>query len=203
VFKDVKPPDLAVDPESERLEDFLDTPLSRRTLPSRLLNWADRRRVGRFRDLLAWSPERLARERNVGRETIRETRWIIERETRRTWEDLSERLGGQAAVEDPVPPPRPAPGWDHLARLLNFNRAQAAVPLDALALPTRLRRFAARAGLRTLGDLLRLRRADLVRVPKLGQVTIAQGEAAVYAFLLAPKPRPRDPPEPDATTAAR
>ncbi|MCC6553100.1 MAG: hypothetical protein IT372_08775, partial [Polyangiaceae bacterium] len=187
------PPD-AAEPASDELEEFLDTPLSRRPLPSRMLNWADRRRVSRFRDLMAWSPERLRRERNMGEQTIRQTRALVERETRRTWEELSARVLQEAADDDALEPPPSAPGWDQIARLRDPEIA--ALPLADIDLPARMRGLAAREGLSTLGDLLGWPRVKLLREPNLGAATVAAAAAAIHAHLRARAKRQLAPPEP-------
>lgn len=166
--------------DEEDLEEFLDAPLSRRPLPARMLYWADGK-ARRFRDLLAWTPERLARERNIGSTTIGETRRLIERETGRTWEELSEELHGNTGLDDLEEPPQSVPAWDQLARFL--DEESAALPLDDIELPARMRTFVARVGLVTLGDLLRVPRAVLAEVPKLGQATIARTAVVLHALL--------------------
>lgn len=182
--------------EADALEEFLETPLSRRALPGRILTWADRMKVSRFRDLVAWKPQQLLRERNLGKRTIVQTRAIIERETGRSWEALHERVRGEDADDAP---PTSKPGWDRLADLL--DEQSAAVPLASLELPARMRGFIARAGLTRLGELLGWSRERLLRRPNVGAVTIADSTTAILAYLRAraarasaqpfPEPEPR------------
>lgn len=169
--------------DADAVEEFLDTPLSRRPLPSRMLSWADRRQVPRFRDLLAWSPRQLLREGNLGRQSIHRTRVIIERETGLTWEALNQRIRGEGASDDATEPPPSMPGWDRLVDLVGDQ--SAALPLASIDLPTRMRGFIARAGLRTLGELLRWSREELLRQPNVGAGTIADSATAIYAHVRA------------------
>src|SRR5690606_34379112 len=55
--------------------------------PTRALNWADRNGVTTIAELVAWDPALFARERNVGRLTLRQTRAAVEEAVGMSWEE--------------------------------------------------------------------------------------------------------------------
>ena len=102
----------------------------------RVLNWADRRGLTALRELVAWHPDALSEEPNIGRLTLADTRLVVEgalggREWEEVWDGLSEpkthppqRAG--ASPEGALPAPEHSL-WNR--RITTLSDAQRGLPL--------------------------------------------------------------------------
>lgn len=167
----------------EALRSRLDVELRALGFPTRLVNWARRKSLTRVSELVRFRPAELRAEPNLGRTTIAQTRIVLERTFGSTWEELHDAICNDAEVKPR--PERQSPthdlpsaeqsgrtGWDGLIEALASSILD--MPLDALDLPTRMRNFAAREGLRLVRDLVEIDFASLSATKNLGRRSISQ-----------------------------
>jgi hypothetical protein len=164
-------------------------------LPTRALNWAERRHITTVRDLVAWDPEDFAKERNVGRRTVRETRELLEALLGCTWEAARAALrSGQTTVGDRFGVCDPEEvdsttealtaggptGWAQLAASLTAE--QRVVPLLDIRLPTRMKNFAQSERLESVGELFAFPYHSLTARDNLGRKSLNDTLDAVRDF---------------------
>src|SRR5262249_32028637 len=130
----------------------------------RILHYAERTRIRTLRELASIAPFNLLAEPNLGTRTIAQTRAVIERVLGTAWENL--------AASTPVTARTASHPRDDLRATLP-PRCDAP-PLDDLRLPVRMRNFAGREELRTLGGLCARSSGDLLRAKNLGRRSMAQ-----------------------------
>lgn len=149
-----------------------DWPLDTLALPTRMRSWAERRGVTTLRQLAAFAPKALLEERNVGRLSIAETRAVIEAHLGAPWETLAAEITHDALPAEVVPhaPSGPPTDWDTLRAAL--PDAIRGVALDVLDLPPRVRGYAEREGLRTVGDLAARSSRELRHAPSVGRRSV-------------------------------
>jgi hypothetical protein len=81
----------------------LDRGVQTLALPTRALNWAARSEITTVRDLVAWLPDAIEAEKNVGRRTVRETREVLEALLGHSWEEAYATVhGGAAPMVEPA-----------------------------------------------------------------------------------------------------
>lgn len=178
-------------------------------LPTRVLNWSQRRGVSTLGELVEWTPEEMLRERNLGRTSIRALERVIARETGRSWAELrvsklrravgvgsdgaeNESLDrGEASVVTPIPT-----DWDAIGLWLPSSVREMAI--TEADLPTRLLNFCASEGIGTLGQLFAWKRDALLRRPNIGRKSLADAIAAIRASLSAFGTEPGEIIVPDA-----
>ncbi|MFT3770136.1 MAG: 3'-5' exonuclease [Minicystis sp.] len=155
--------------------------IDERSLPARLVNWADRKGITTLRQLARIAPAELLAERNLGRRSVAETRAVIEERLGAGWEELAAaaRAVEEAAAKGTAEPAVPS-RWDELR--IALPEALRGVGLDEIDLPTRVRSYAEREGLRTLADLAGRSGAQLRAAQNLGRKSVEQIFEAVIAF---------------------
>lgn len=164
-------------------------------LPTRLANWAQRKGITTFGELVPWEQSKLTQERNVGRTSIMKVEALIENATGLTWDRLRELMGGGVP---PTPPASDSPlDWNALATACPDSLGER--PIAELALPTRMINFCARKDIETLGGLLEWRVEDLREERNLGRRTINRS-LALLRGLVGPV-RPGDSPAAPETDA--
>jgi superfamily I DNA/RNA helicase/mRNA-degrading endonuclease RelE of RelBE toxin-antitoxin system len=154
----------------------LDTPLTDLHLPTRLMNWADRSALETLGDLARLRPAALLAERNLGRKSVADARATIESLVGQTWEsflasqrEVSDGRGAAATPSLSLEAAALEGNWDAARAALTDE--QGLVPLDDMELSARIRGYAARAGLRTLGDLAQRSRQTLIDADNLGRAS--------------------------------
>ncbi|RYZ09241.1 MAG: hypothetical protein EOO73_05630 [Myxococcales bacterium] len=182
-------------PEPPRLAS-LDRDVQSLPLPTRALNWAARREVATVRDLIAWLPEALESEKNVGRRTVRETREVLEALLGHSWEQAHAATHGGAlpttetgspanAAEDETATDaltsEGAAGWGQLAASLTEQERE--ISLLDIELPTRMRNYVRGERLESLGELFKLSHASLAGTANLGRKSLNDTLDAVRDFL--------------------
>ena len=159
------------------LEAALATPLiSLLDLPQRMVAFADGQRLKTLGDLARHAPQDLLAERNLGRKTILDTRRLIESATGRRWEELAAQpvalLPPASAATAPAPTGlASAASWDAFRGQLSDG--QRSFALTDIELPARLRSYAKREGITTLGDLAKRSQLELVAAPNVGRASLA------------------------------
>ena len=124
--------------------------------------YAEREGFETLGELARLDPRKLLGERNIGRRTIAQVRGLIEERLNASWDDLAAAARG---------PSRPSiTRWDELRAVI--PRGLRETPLDELRLPRRVRSYAARAKLRTVGDLAARSTAELVAARNFGRASI-------------------------------
>ena len=164
------------------LEAILARPLVELGLPTRLMNWAARGGMRTLADLARRAPSTLLSERNLGRKTVQDARGIVEEMTGRRWEALVDDVSdpSEAALDASAPAVGgTVKSWDALRRAL--TEEQREIPLDEMELPARLRSHVEREKVRTLGELAKQSRAELVAAPHLGRGTVDELPRVVAA----------------------
>jgi hypothetical protein len=141
------------------------TPIASVQLPTRMLNWANRNGITTLEEIAKRAPHDLLAERNLGRRSIRETRVVIEDLLQQPWEQLA----GSAAPSPPVPPKHP---WDELR--LALPDALRFMQLGEFRVAARMRSYAAREQLQTLGDLAKRSSAELYSAKHVGRGSVRQ-----------------------------
>lgn len=161
------------------LGDPLDTPLADLDLPTRMRTVVERLGLRTVADLVAIDPGALQREPNLGRTSIAQTRALLEAHLGTSWNDAHARVADAPPTSPSSRTPRT---WDDLAATL--TPAQRALPLDAVtALPGRMRSFAARENLVTVGALVDVSARSLLAADNLGRASIAGSFAAIVEQL--------------------
>jgi Sigma-70, region 4/Bacterial RNA polymerase, alpha chain C terminal domain len=143
----------------------LNNPVGLLRLPTRMANWAARNGIATIGQLVALRPERLLHEPNLGKLTVEQTARLIETRLGRPWESF--------ASEEPPPDPRApdAPvGWDDLREFVPLEALST--PLDRLMLPARVRSFAARRSIATIGELIAIPLDQIKAQRNLGRASI-------------------------------
>ncbi|MEZ4444949.1 MAG: AAA family ATPase [Polyangiaceae bacterium] len=156
--------------ETPPADDPLDTPLERLDLPTRLANWTERNNIKTVRELAAIAPQDLLAARNLGRKSVTAARQLIEAVAQCAWEDVA-----AAARPGAAPPSLEAAArandWD--AARIALSDEQRATPLDEIELPARVRGYATREELVTLGDLADRSRAQLLSAKNVARRSVA------------------------------
>lgn len=172
----------------------LDQPLDVLDLPARMRSATERLGLTTVRDLVAIDPDSLAKQRNLGRTSLRDTRAALEALLGVSWETAA------AALVEPVEAPteaRPVRAWGDLARAV--PEALRAVPVGAVPdLPTRVIHFAEREHAETLGALVDIPAETVRTAPNLARKSVAAAIAAIVAFVNAPARSVSDPQDLDA-----
>ncbi|MDF3069629.1 MAG: putative polymerase sigma factor [Polyangiaceae bacterium] len=174
----------------------LDRDVQSLPLPTRALNWAARREVATVRDLVAWLPEALESEKNVGRRTVRETREVLEALLEHSWEQAHAAIqGGALPTTHPVSAANAAEdetatdaltsggagGWAELAATL--TEEERGISLLDIELPTRMRNYVRIERLENVGELFKLSHASLAGTANLGRKSLNDTVDAVRDFL--------------------
>jgi hypothetical protein len=174
----------------------LDRDVQTLPLPTRALNWAARREVTTVRDLVAWQPEAIEAEKNVGRRTVREMREVLEALLGHSWEaahvavhggaaSMTERASTATAAEDETATDAltsvGATGWAQLAASLTEQELET--PLLDIHLPTRMSNYVRSERLERVGDLFKLSHASLASTSNLGRKSLDDTIDAVRDFL--------------------
>lgn len=149
------------------------TPIASVQLPTRMLNWANRNGITTLEEIAQRAPHDLLAERNLGRRSIRETRVVIEKFLQQPWETLA----GSAAPCRPAAPKNP---WDELRVAL--PDALRSIQLGEFRVPARMRSYAAREQLQTLGDLAKRSSAELYSAKHVGRRSVRQLVEAVRDY---------------------
>ncbi len=148
------------------------------SLPTRMANATARLGLATVGDLARRHPTSLLLERNLGRTTVADTREVLERAIGMRWEDATAELTRDDDELSPSVSLDPASlGWEGLSVLLP-PEIKARAPRDA-PLPARLVSFAEARGIRSVGELASVPRAELFAAPGLGRRTIADATAAL------------------------
>jgi DNA-directed RNA polymerase specialized sigma24 family protein len=164
----------------------LDTPIAELNVSARVRGMFVRKNVETLRDALALDPRTLADEKNFGRRSLAELRALIELVTGQPWESARENPAIVATVRLPAAPH----SWNAVRPWLSSALAERTI--DSVAnIPARMRTFAARRHLRTLGALFDIPMSELVAEPNLGRKSIADTIAAVVAAHDADSSAPR------------
>jgi len=167
----------------DALRSRLDLELRALGFPTRLVNWARRKKLTRVSELVRFRPAELRAEPNLGRTTIAQTRRVLERTFGSTWEELHTALSHDVPAEPDsdasqapyeLPPARKSvrTDWDGLSESLAPSLLDR--PLDSLDLPTRMQNFADREGLRRVRDLVAIDHTRLLTTKNLGRRSITQ-----------------------------
>lgn len=167
----------APDEEVDKLKMSLDE----LDLPTRFYTWAAREQISTVGDLVLRSPAELMAARNMGRTTVTKTRQTIERLLRAKWEDIHRELEPDELSNTDKAEPAAVSGWNGLASWLPPNFVDVSV--REANLPARLRNHCERAGIKSLGQLVRLRRQELIDADNVGRTTVASGERAIREFV--------------------
>jgi hypothetical protein len=142
-------------------------------MPKRVLAWAERRGVRTLGELAAIPRRELLAEPGLGRRSVRDARVLLEQRLGRRWGALA-RTSALGAV-----PFEAASDWDTLrARIPDDLRA---APLSEIALPARVKGYAAREGLVTVADLATRSKATLVSAKNSGNKSVTALVAALKA----------------------
>lgn len=151
--------------------------------PKRLRNWARMNDVGSLAEMLTHPPAHVLRARQVGRSSIREADQLVWLLTGKSWQEHVQ--------EFPQSEPR-AGAHPLLAGLLGTLPERAVgTPLAHLpSLPKRMRSFARRNGIHTVGELLTLPAADFERGRNLGPRTLEASAVAIRELGGDPAQRP-------------
>lgn len=148
------------------------------SLPTRMANATARLGLSTVGDLARRHPTSLLLERNLGRTTVADTREVLERAIGMRWEDATAELTSDDDEPSPSVSLDPASlGWEGLSVLLP-PEIKARSPREA-PLPARLASFAEARGIRSVGDLVSVPRAELLAAPKLGRRTIDDATTAL------------------------
>jgi DNA-directed RNA polymerase alpha subunit len=146
-------------------EDVLSLPLAQLELPKRMEGYCAREGLQSVRDLVSVTRATLGQAPNLGRLTIAATEQILLR-----------RTTGAPALEES--------GWDALSSVLPEALLQtAALELD---LPTRMRAYVEREGVKTVGQLLRFPQSALQQAPNLGRRSIRDTRELLLKLAKAP-----------------
>jgi superfamily I DNA/RNA helicase/mRNA-degrading endonuclease RelE of RelBE toxin-antitoxin system len=162
----------------DRLAAVLATPLVELEVPTRLLNWARGENVTTLGDLARTSPSDLMAQANLGRTSVRKARELLEILTGRRWESL---VGTPETSVALAPVISSLKAWDSLREA--FNDEHRALVLENIPLPTRVRTFAVREKLKTLGDLARLSRAQLAEAPNIARASLKELPLVISGYL--------------------
>lgn len=150
-------------------------------LPTRLRNWAERAGIKTLGGLAAHSPGSLLEQRNLGRKSVAEARAFIEDATGLRWEELASKLAATSLALEPVSSGLRRHSWDALRTSLAPEHRL--LLLDNMPLPVRVRNFAVKAELRTLGELAEVSHGQLVEAPNLGRTSIAELPNTICDYL--------------------
>lgn len=151
---------------------LLNTPLWSLRLPSRLQYWADRNGIETLGELAAVSPVALLREKNVGSESIAETRAVIEQVLGRPWESLAP--DDSASVENEIVAIN---DWD--AARSAYTEQQLRTPLAHIVLAPRVEGLIAELELETLADLSEFDSGRLLGKNRMGEAAVANLACAI------------------------
>ncbi len=156
--------------------DPLAQPLADLPLSSRATNWMDRRGLAALRDLVGWHPDAFAREPNVGRLTVKETRAVLEKALGREWEeawaDLPDPKVGAFAAAEPESHSSDSLAARWSAQLSQLPPERRELPLQRLELPARMKTFCQGSGLTKVAELLKRPYAELIAQPNLGRSSL-------------------------------
>src|SRR5690606_8302328 len=176
-------------PERPSNKPLLERSLAELEFPTRTLNWASGKGVVTIGQLVAWNPDDLAEERNMGRLTLQKTRAALEQALGCTWEEAwqahEQRLPLQAVesrADEDATTAGGAVGWAAMGQ--NLPEEHRAAPISEVDLPTRMRNVAQELGLRTIGDLLALKPDYLRDQPNLGRKSINDTLDAIADYIL-------------------
>ncbi len=148
------------------------------SLPTRMANATARLGLATVGDLARRHPTSLLLEKNLGRTTVADTRAVLERAIGMRWEDATAELTADEDEASPSVSLDPASlGWEGLSVLLT-SEIKARAPREA-PLPQRLVSFAEARGIRSVGELVSVPRAELLAAPNLGRRTVHDAIAAL------------------------
>lgn len=163
-------------------EATLDVPLTEIDLPVRMLTVAQRLSLVTIRDLLRTPVATLTAQPNLGRRSIEVTQQLVADHLHMPWDDA-------VAQATTVAPGEGAPlhsltnlrFWRDLAPALSETQRQ--VPVQSLTdLPARIRSYATREGIETLGELAARTSDDLLDAGNVGRKTIRDTLDAITAW---------------------
>lgn len=178
----------AAEPRETAAATPLAIPLESLSLPTRLFTWAERSGVTTLGELAARSPQSLLAEKNLGRTTIAQARNLIESLLGRSWEELAAEGAPASPPLETAPTGPEAMGaaaapvlgpWDRLRAAL--TEEQRVVPLELIELPARVRSYAQRESLVTLGDLATRSFAVLQASANFGRKSVSELAPAIDA----------------------
>lgn len=153
----------AIEEVAPELGPVLATVLSELELPEPLLMWAADHGVHTLRDLAAHHPLQLVQDPALDRVTVGAARAVLESKLGRRWEEAQRQLS-IGALDGDIP-------WDRLKNAL--PAVILSHSLGEVALPTRMRGFATREGIETIGALVDVDRDSLVAEDNLGPTSLA------------------------------
>ncbi len=179
------PPGKPVTPRAGPIDGALDMLIAAVELPTRMHHFADRKGIATLRELAAISPRDLVGEPNLARITLAQTRVVVEEMLGQTWEALAAQLSPGAS-----PAVVRLRRWDLMRTSL--PEPVAALALDDLDLPARVRSYAATEGLRTVADLARRSELELLAAPNFSRTSVSAILTAV-ARMTSPNARPSSP----------
>jgi hypothetical protein len=149
-------------------------PLATLPLPMRMRRYAARKRLRTLGELAHLDPRRLLREPQLGRRTLADVRLLIEERWGARWEQIASpalpRPSGEVQPGYVPEIPQTIRNWEDLR--LRLPAELRATPLVDLRLPTRLGRYAAREGMRTLGDLAARSTEELLAARNIGRTSV-------------------------------
>jgi len=139
-----------------------------------------RRRLHTIADLARFHPAGLAGVPNLGRVTARELALLVRSRCGARWEDIAVSLRATPAPSESVDP-QAGRCWDDLVVCVPASLRNA--PLAHVpGVPPRVRRYAARRGIATLGALLDVPEREMLRERNVGRGSLVDCHVAVVSF---------------------
>lgn len=154
----------AFEQEAPELAPTLAMALSELALPETILQWAADAQVNTLVDLASRHPLELLNDAALDRKSVALIRTVLESRLGRRWEEAQRQLA-VGALDGSL-------RWDDLKHAL--PPVILSHSLDEVALPTRMRTYAAREGIFTVGELVQLRQAALAAESNLGRTSISK-----------------------------
>lgn len=158
--------------DASDLGPVLDTALSELECFPKIAVWAEHNGVATLRGLVATHPLELVQDPTLERTLVAELRTIVESKLGRRWEE-AQRLLSSGKLEGQT-------RWDSLkVTLPAVILRHALVEVD---LPTRMRSYVARTGMRKIAELVAVRQTALVDEPNLGRGSVAAAARALLDY---------------------
>ncbi len=162
----------AFEQEAPELAPILAMTLRELELPQAVLDWANSVQVNTLRDLASRHPLELLNDAALDRKSVALVRTVLEARLGRRWEEAQRQLS-VGALDGSL-------RWDDLKHAL--PEVILAHSLGEVALPTRMRTYAAREGLNTVGELVQLRQAVLAAESNLGRTSISKSARVLVDY---------------------
>jgi hypothetical protein len=175
VAEPMRNPEVA-DPADEALARVLASRLDSLELTTRMASFAQREGLVTLGDLARLSPYELMSKPNLGRLTMSKTRQLIEDLTGRSWESLNAFTAEATAEKAGVF----SAGMDWDAMRLALSPEQATTRLENMEISARIRHFAEKRALLTLGELATVSTSELSAADNVGRGSIKQLPSSVW-----------------------